>query len=78
MFETIKLWIKKSPGSFKDVIKKRVYKSYIIYMYKEDMALNKQQELICHKTELNQKTLIDRLNTITNFPHTYPWFGFFA
>ena len=35
---------------------KYVYKSYIylIYMYKEDLALNNLQWLICHKTQPNQ------------------------
>ena len=27
---------------------------YIVYMYKEDLALNNLQWLICHKTKLNQ------------------------
>ena len=27
---------------------------YLIYMYKEDLALNDQQWLKCHKTEPNQ------------------------
>ena len=27
---------------------------YIIYIYKEDLALNNPQELICHKTQPNQ------------------------
>ena len=26
---------------------------YLIYIYKKDLALNRQQELICHKTKLN-------------------------
>ena len=26
---------------------------HLIYMYKEDLALNNQQWLICHKTQLN-------------------------
>ena len=26
---------------------------YLIYMYKEDLALNNLQWLICHKTQLN-------------------------
>ena len=28
--------------------------SYVIYMYKEDLALNNLQRLICHKTQPNQ------------------------
>ena len=27
---------------------------YSIYIYKEDLALNKLQELVCHKTQQNQ------------------------
>ena len=27
---------------------------YLIYMYKEDLGLNNQQWLICHKTQQNQ------------------------
>ena len=27
---------------------------YLIYMYKEDLALNNQKWLICHKTQTNQ------------------------
>ena len=47
-----------SSGLFKKVYKKCVYKSYIfnIYMYKEDLALNNLQKLICHKTKPNQIT----------------------
>ena len=35
---------------------KFVYKSYVlnIYMYKEDLALNNLQRLICHKTQQNK------------------------
>ena len=29
-------------------------KSFLIYMYKQDSALNYQQWLICHKNKLNQ------------------------
>ena len=29
--------------------------TYLIYMYKEDLALNNQQWLICHKTKPNTK-----------------------
>ena len=39
-------------GSFKKVIHKPyIHKSYIFNMYKEDLALNNQQWLICHKTQ---------------------------
>ena len=39
---------------------KCVYKSYIysIYMYKEDLAVNNLQWLICHKTKPNQAIYI--------------------
>ena len=30
---------------------------YLTYMYKQDLAFNNQQELICHKTQLNQTNL---------------------
>ena len=36
------------------LLTKCVYKSYLIYMYKPDVALNNLQWLICHKTKLNQ------------------------
>ena len=44
------------PAHLRMLSKKCVYKSYIylIYMYKEDLALNNLQRLICHKTQLNQ------------------------
>ena len=32
---------------------------YLIYMEKEDLALNKQQWLICHKTKPNQSNSIE-------------------
>ena len=35
-------------------IKPNQTKSYLIYMYKEDLALNILQLLICHKTKQNQ------------------------
>ena len=31
-----------------------IYKSYMLDMYKEDLALNNLQWLICHKTQPNQ------------------------
>ena len=37
--------------SFQNVIKKGIYISYLIYMHKEDLALNNLQWLICHKAE---------------------------
>ena len=40
-----------SSGSFKNVIQKMFTNDvYLIYMYKQDMALNNLQWLICHKT----------------------------
>ena len=42
-------------SSFKNVINKLcVYKSYLIYMYKQDLALHNLQGLICHKPQLNK------------------------
>ena len=39
-------------GLFKNVFYKLfVYKSYIWYMYKPNLALNNLQGLICHKTQ---------------------------
>ena len=44
-----------SLGSFKNVINKMCLQIiYLIYMYKEDLALNNLQWLICHKTQPNQ------------------------
>ena len=45
-----------STNSFKNNVNYKlfVYKSYLIYMYKEDLALNNLQGLICHKTNQNQ------------------------
>ena len=31
---------------------------YLIYIFKEDLALNNLQWLICHKTQLNQITYL--------------------
>ena len=42
--------IKKSLGFFKNVIN-NVYKSYIQYMNKKNLALNNPQWWICHKTK---------------------------
>ena len=43
-----------SLGSFKNVIKKMCLEIlYLRYMYKEDLALNNLQWLICHKTQPN-------------------------
>ena len=33
---------------------KCVNKSYVYYIYKDDLALNNQKWLICHKTQPNQ------------------------
>ena len=41
-----------SKGSFKNVIYKMYLEIiYLIYMYKQDLALNNLQWLICHKTK---------------------------
>ena len=39
-----------NPSSFNNVINEIFYKTmYLICMYKEDLALNNLQELICHE-----------------------------
>ena len=41
-------------GSFKNVFNKMCLEIiYLIYMYKEDLALNDLQWLICHETKAN-------------------------
>ena len=41
-----------SSDLFKDVINKMFTNHmYLIYMYNKDLALNKQQSLVCHKTK---------------------------
>ena len=43
-----------SSSTFRDVIYKTCFEIiYLIYMYKEDLALNNLQWLIGHKTKLN-------------------------
>ena len=43
-----------SSGSFKNIINKMCWQNmYLIYMYKQDLALNNLQQLICHKTQPN-------------------------
>ena len=55
ILETIEAWEKYNSASFKDVIKKMFTNPiFLIYMYKEDLALNNLQWLICHKTQPNQ------------------------
>ena len=44
---------KMNPGSFKDVMYKMCWKSYICLCIKMDLALNNLQWLICHKTKPN-------------------------
>ena len=52
ILETIELCAKKSSGSYKNIIYKMYLQIiYLIYMYKEDLALNNLQWLICHKTK---------------------------
>ena len=46
-------------GSFKNIINKMPLQIiYIIYMNKEDLALNNLQWFICHKTHPNQSIYI--------------------
>ena len=41
-------------GSFKNVIYEMGLQINIIYMFKQDLILNNQQGLICHKIQLNK------------------------
>ena len=62
ILETISLCAKKSSGSFKNVINKmclQIIRIYLIYMYKEDLALNSLKWLICHKTQPNKLYIFD-------------------
>ena len=44
-----------SSGSFKNAINKMCLEiTYLIHLYKKDLALNNLQWLICHKTQVNQ------------------------
>ena len=46
-------------GSLKNVINKMSLQIiYLKYMYKEDLALNNLQWLICHESQLNQSPLV--------------------
>ena len=46
-----------SKGSFKNVIYKMFANHiYLIHMYKEDLELNNQQVLICHKALRKKET----------------------
>ena len=48
-----------SSNLFKNIIYKLFfYKSYLIYMYKKDLALNSLQRMICHKTQPTDQDLI--------------------
>ena len=55
MLETIKLCAKKGPRldwkCYQQIFTNPIY---LIYMYKEDVALNNLQWLICYKTQPNQ------------------------
>ena len=56
ILETISLCAKKmSSGLFINVTNK-MFTNHLICMYKEDLALNNRQWLICHKTQPNQTT----------------------
>ena len=37
---------------------------YLIYIYKEDLALNNQQRLICHKTQPKDYSYWERLEKL--------------
>ena len=76
ILETICVQKKWVQSHLKLLSTKYVYKSYLIYMYKLDLALNNLQRLICHKTQPNQtvmgfmwhkvsfKTVIAGLNSV--------------
>ena len=51
---------KMSTGLFKNIILQNVFTNpiYLIYMNKQDLTLNNQQWLICHKTQPNPIYLI--------------------
>ena len=78
-----------SPGSFKNVFYKIYLKIiYLIYMYKQDLALNNQQRLICYKSLSNQTKpqtqthtqrtklhhTLTTTNIHTNYPKIYLWY----
>ena len=51
IFETIYLCAEKISGSFKNIVYKMCLQIiYLIYVYKENLALNNLQWLIYHKT----------------------------
>ena len=60
---------KKSSGSFKNVIDKmckQIIYVFNMYVYKEDLALNYVQWLICHKTQPNhtyRRTVVVQFNS---------------
>ena len=56
ILEPIKLCAKKSSGPFKKVFYEMCLQIINIqmYMYKQDLALDNLQWLICHKAKLNQ------------------------
>ena len=56
---------------------KCVYKEYIYYMYKKDLALNDLQWLICHKTKPNQSNLFS-LETKETFFSVILYFFFLS
>ena len=66
------MWAKKSSDLFKNVmygIYLQIIYIFNIYMYKEDLALNNLQWLICHKTKSNQtKPVSIFFSTFLNFP----------
>ena len=42
---------------------------YLIYMYKKDLALNNQEWLLCHKTNLNQNKQLKFLHKDIHFQY---------
>ena len=46
-------------GSIKNKVTNKLF-SYESLMYEQELALNNPQELICHKTQPNKRTLMQR------------------
>ena len=72
---------KMSSGAFKKCSLQNVCRSYLMYIYIQDLALNNLQWLICHKTQPNQNKihlaiLEEMVNKITNRHQfwLYVWF----
>ena len=51
---------------------------YNIYMYKQDLALNNLQGLVCHKTQTNQQTLREWVRLLLHDNLRKPFLSSFA